>query len=215
MALHFTIEVCPRICFVCSACVFIVTGVDLWPARWRRTPLANERRTQCSSHLFATLWEQWAGNSQCRFVYFQALQMFWYRLLSKILLLKLNLHEIALTKTGLNKWVHVYYGFFAVDLLVLMKITFVMLHDFIIGQDSTMRMFSTVHDKYNKSLGRASFNKSETKRSGLKLDQHAMPPVTAFAAGNLHISKVLAKPCVVYLCDQTLNLLLMTVTFCV
>ena len=46
-----------------------------------------------------------------------------------------------------------------------------------------MRIFSTVHDKYNKSLGRASFNKTETKRTGLKHDQHKMPPVTVFAAG--------------------------------
>ena len=51
------------------------------------------------------------------------------------------------------------------------------------GQDSTMRIFSTVHDKHNKSLGRASFNKTETKRTGLKHDQHKMPPVTVFAAG--------------------------------
>ncbi|XP_070172929.1 WD repeat-containing protein 36-like [Littorina saxatilis] len=50
------------------------------------------------------------------------------------------------------------------------------------GQDSTMRMFSTVHDKHNSSLGRASFNKSETKRTGLKNDQHKMPPVTCFTA---------------------------------
>ena len=54
---------------------------------------------------------------------------------------------------------------------------------FFTGQDSTMRIFSTVHDKYNKSLGRASFNKTETKRTGLKHDQHKMPPVTVFAAG--------------------------------
>lgn len=50
------------------------------------------------------------------------------------------------------------------------------------GQDSTVRMFSTVHDKYNSSLGRASFNKTATKRAGLKHDQHKMPPVTVFAA---------------------------------
>ncbi|KAK7486461.1 hypothetical protein BaRGS_00022262 [Batillaria attramentaria] len=50
------------------------------------------------------------------------------------------------------------------------------------GQDSTLRLFSTVHDKHNRSLGRGSFNKAETKRTGLKLDQHLMPPITTFAA---------------------------------
>ena len=48
-----------------------------------------------------------------------------------------------------------------------------------------MNIFSTVHDKYNSSLGRASFNKTETKRTGLKLDEHKMPPITAFAAGRV------------------------------
>ena len=40
--------------------------------------------------------------------------------------------------------------------------------------------FSTVHDSKNKSLGRASFNKLETKKTGLKLDQHKMPPMLEF-----------------------------------
>ncbi|XP_013379758.1 WD repeat-containing protein 36 isoform X1 [Lingula anatina] len=48
------------------------------------------------------------------------------------------------------------------------------------GQDSTLRSFSTVHDRHNKSLGRASYNKAETKKTGLKLDQHMMPPITDF-----------------------------------
>jgi U3 small nucleolar RNA-associated protein 21 len=42
--------------------------------------------------------------------------------------------------------------------------------------------FSTIHDSKNKSLGRASFNKLETKRSGLKLDQHMMPPIVDFSS---------------------------------
>ena len=52
-----------------------------------------------------------------------------------------------------------------------------------VGQDSVLRSFSTLHDSENKSLGRASFNKAETKRSGLQKDRHMMPPITAFAAG--------------------------------
>jgi U3 small nucleolar RNA-associated protein 21 len=40
--------------------------------------------------------------------------------------------------------------------------------------------FSIDHDGKNKSLGRASFNKIETKKSGLKLDEHKMPPIIDF-----------------------------------
>ncbi len=40
--------------------------------------------------------------------------------------------------------------------------------------------FSIDHDGKNKSLGRASFNKIETKKSGLKLDEHKMPPIVDF-----------------------------------
>jgi U3 small nucleolar RNA-associated protein 21 len=50
------------------------------------------------------------------------------------------------------------------------------------GLDCVMMSFSTVHDSKNKSLGRASFNKIETKRTGLKLDQHKMPPVIEFSS---------------------------------
>ena len=46
-----------------------------------------------------------------------------------------------------------------------------------------MRSFSIIHDRHNKNLGRASFNKAETKKSGLKRDQHMMPMVTDFASG--------------------------------
>ena len=48
------------------------------------------------------------------------------------------------------------------------------------GLDSCLMAFSTDHDSKNKSLGRASFNKQETKRNGLKLDVHKMPPVVHF-----------------------------------
>jgi len=51
------------------------------------------------------------------------------------------------------------------------------------GEDSTVRSFSTVHDSHNKSLGRASYNKAKTKKSGLQLDEHRMPPVIDFASG--------------------------------
>ena len=57
-----------------------------------------------------------------------------------------------------------------------------MYHDFLSGQDSTLRNFSTIHDRLNKSLGRASYNKAETKRSGLKADKHMMPFITDFAS---------------------------------
>ena len=57
------------------------------------------------------------------------------------------------------------------------------------GQDSTLRSFSTVHDRHNKNLGRASYNKKKSKRSGLKNDQYCMPPVTRLACGRLRFSK--------------------------
>ncbi|XP_076454218.1 WD repeat-containing protein 36-like [Babylonia areolata] len=46
------------------------------------------------------------------------------------------------------------------------------------GQDSRFHLFSTIHDKHNKCLGRAYFNK-HTKE---KRDLQKMPPVTVFAA---------------------------------
>lgn len=48
------------------------------------------------------------------------------------------------------------------------------------GLDSCLMSFSIEHDSKNKSLGRASFNKIETKKSGLKLDEHKMPPIIDF-----------------------------------
>jgi len=50
------------------------------------------------------------------------------------------------------------------------------------GLDSTIRSFSTVHDKHNKNLGRASFHKKASKKLGLKLDKYKMPPVIKFAS---------------------------------
>ena len=57
------------------------------------------------------------------------------------------------------------------------------------GQDSTLHSFSTVHENQNKCLGRASYNKKATKKTGLKADQHMMPPITAFSAGMAGYSK--------------------------
>ena len=50
------------------------------------------------------------------------------------------------------------------------------------GLDSCLMSFSIDHDSKNKSLGRASFNKIETRKSGLKLDEHKMPPIVDFAS---------------------------------
>jgi U3 small nucleolar RNA-associated protein 21 len=49
--------------------------------------------------------------------------------------------------------------------------------------------FSTVHDSRNKSLGRASFNKLETKKTDLKLDQHKMPPILEFDSNEVKESE--------------------------
>ena len=53
------------------------------------------------------------------------------------------------------------------------------------GMDSCLMSFSTVHDSKNKSLGRASFNKLETKKTGLKLDQYKMPPIVEFTSSDI------------------------------
>ncbi|CAC5374475.1 UTP21 [Mytilus coruscus] len=50
------------------------------------------------------------------------------------------------------------------------------------GQDSTLRSFSVIHDKHNKSLGRASYDKKESKKTGLKKDRYMMPPITQFSS---------------------------------
>ena len=54
-----------------------------------------------------------------------------------------------------------------------------------VGQDSTLQSFSTVHDSENRSLGRASYHKAESKKSGLREDQYMMPPIIQFASGQL------------------------------
>ena len=45
--------------------------------------------------------------------------------------------------------------------------------------------FSTEHESKNKSLGRASFNKKETKKSGLKYDQYKMPSIVDFNSNEI------------------------------
>ncbi|NXN42272.1 WDR36 protein, partial [Rhinoptilus africanus] len=56
------------------------------------------------------------------------------------------------------------------------------------GQDGTLQSFSTVHEKFNKSLGRGSINKKKSKKKGLKLDTMALPPITLFASEIAHQS---------------------------
>ncbi|NXV23981.1 WDR36 protein, partial [Cepphus grylle] len=56
------------------------------------------------------------------------------------------------------------------------------------GQDGTLQSFSTVHEKFNKSLGRGSINKKKSKKKGLKLDTMALPPITVFASEIAHQS---------------------------
>ncbi|XP_030049327.1 WD repeat-containing protein 36 [Microcaecilia unicolor] len=50
------------------------------------------------------------------------------------------------------------------------------------GQDGTLQSFSTVHEKYNKNLGRGSINKKKSKRKGLKYDTLKLPHITTFAS---------------------------------
>lgn len=50
------------------------------------------------------------------------------------------------------------------------------------GQDATLQSFSTVHEKFNKSLGHGSLNKKKAKKKGVKYDQARLPPITTFAA---------------------------------
>ncbi|XP_054002526.1 WD repeat-containing protein 36 [Hylaeus anthracinus] len=51
------------------------------------------------------------------------------------------------------------------------------------GSDSSLRIFSTVTEILNKSLGRASFNRKASKKKGRTADDPLiMPPITEFAA---------------------------------
>ena len=59
----------------------------------------------------------------------------------------------------------------------------------ILGLDSYLMSFSSVHDSKNKSLGRGSYNKVETKRTGLKLDTQMMPPIIDFCSNEVKESE--------------------------
>uniref|UniRef100_A0A7M4FUQ9 WD repeat domain 36 n=1 Tax=Crocodylus porosus TaxID=8502 RepID=A0A7M4FUQ9_CROPO len=50
------------------------------------------------------------------------------------------------------------------------------------GQDGTLQSFSTVHERFNKSLGHGSINKKKSKKKGLRYDTLALPPIMAFAS---------------------------------
>ncbi|TRY54325.1 hypothetical protein DNTS_021301 [Danionella cerebrum] len=50
------------------------------------------------------------------------------------------------------------------------------------GQDGTLQSFSTVHERFNKSLGHGSLNKAKAKKKGVKYDTAKLPPITTFAS---------------------------------
>ncbi|CAL8341870.1 unnamed protein product [Arctogadus glacialis] len=50
------------------------------------------------------------------------------------------------------------------------------------GQDGTLQSFSSVHERFNKSLGHGSANKKMTKRKGLKFEEILLPPITCFSS---------------------------------
>lgn len=50
------------------------------------------------------------------------------------------------------------------------------------GEDSSLRLFSTVTDILNKDLGRASYNRKVSKKKNKKLDRKVMPPITRFTS---------------------------------
>ncbi|XP_063820182.1 WD repeat-containing protein 36 [Pseudophryne corroboree] len=50
------------------------------------------------------------------------------------------------------------------------------------GQDGTMQSFSTVHDRYSKSLGHGSIDKAKAKKVGLRCTSLRLPPVVSFAS---------------------------------
>ncbi|KAJ8287031.1 hypothetical protein GJAV_G00046230 [Gymnothorax javanicus] len=50
------------------------------------------------------------------------------------------------------------------------------------GQDGTLQSFSTVHERFNKSLGHGSINKKKSKKKGLKYDALKLPAITSFAS---------------------------------
>nr|AAT68148.1 TA-WDRP-like [Danio rerio] len=50
------------------------------------------------------------------------------------------------------------------------------------GQDGTLQSFSTVHERFNKSLGHGTLNKAKAKKKGVKYDTAKLPSITTFAS---------------------------------
>ncbi|XP_075692850.1 WD repeat-containing protein 36 [Rhinoderma darwinii] len=50
------------------------------------------------------------------------------------------------------------------------------------AQDGTMHSFSTIHDRYSKSLGHGSVDKAKAKKVGLRCKSLRLPPVVSFAS---------------------------------
>ncbi|KAG7314833.1 hypothetical protein KOW79_022136 [Hemibagrus wyckioides] len=50
------------------------------------------------------------------------------------------------------------------------------------SQDRSLQSFSTVHERFNKSLGHGSFTKKKAKKKGVTYDTAKLPPITAFAS---------------------------------
>lgn len=51
------------------------------------------------------------------------------------------------------------------------------------GGDSHLRIFNTVTERFNKTLGKASYNRKRTKKKGrLEIDNYKMPPIIKFTS---------------------------------
>ncbi|XP_062844589.1 WD repeat-containing protein 36 [Trichomycterus rosablanca] len=50
------------------------------------------------------------------------------------------------------------------------------------GQDGSLQSFSTVHERFNKSLGHGSFTKKKARKKGVMYDTAKLPPITTFAS---------------------------------
>ncbi|KAI5089160.1 WD repeat-containing protein 36 [Silurus meridionalis] len=50
------------------------------------------------------------------------------------------------------------------------------------SQDGSLQSFSTVHERFNKSLGHGSFTKKKVKKKGVMYDTAKLPPIAAFAS---------------------------------
>uniref|UniRef100_A0A673L9H6 WD repeat-containing protein 36-like n=1 Tax=Sinocyclocheilus rhinocerous TaxID=307959 RepID=A0A673L9H6_9TELE len=55
------------------------------------------------------------------------------------------------------------------------------------GQDGTLQSFSTVHERFNKSLGHGTLNKTRAKKKGVTNDTAKLPAITTFASGAIFI----------------------------